>query len=320
MAARKIKIPDPKPRTALTKSLRPNPHNPRYLFDDEPMEILRESIGRVGILVPITVYKPKNSAGLVILDGQRRWLCAQDLEFPRVPINQVPEPSTAQNIVMMFQIHKLREDWELMPTALKLEVLMTELQERRDKQIAELTGLDVAVVSRCKKLLWYPKKFQNMMLLADPRSRMKADFFIELHPVVTDVSVRNAAWFDRNRFIERFLSKYKNKKSGLKSVTDFRKVKQYLTTARAAGQEKLVLGKLKKLLDDDERDISSLEIDVAIIRKAAKKFARDLIKIQASLSEINADDYLGEENLWNELENLFNLIKKKLAEADRRLK
>jgi hypothetical protein len=207
-----------------------------------------------------------------------------------------------------------------MPTALKLEVLMAELQEHRDKQIAELTGLDIAVVSRCKKLLWYPKKYQNMMLLSDPDSRMKADFFIELHPVVNDVSVRKANWFDKNHFIDRFLHKYQNRLSGIKSVTDFRKIKQYLTAARAANQEKLVLEKLKKLLDDDQRDISSLEIDVAQIRKAAKKFTRDLQKLQTSLKAIDANDYLGEEEFWEELENLFDLIKKKLAEADRRIK
>jgi ParB/RepB/Spo0J family partition protein len=310
----------PKPKTVATKSLRPNPHNPRYLFDPVPMEILRESIERVGILVPITVYKPKASPKLVILDGQRRWMCAQEIGLEHVPINQVPEPTTAQNIVMMFQIHKLREDWELMPTALKLAVLMEELQEQRDKQIAELTGLDVAVVSRCKKLLWYPKKYQNMMLLGDPNSRMKADFFIELYPVLNDSSVKKAAWFNRDRFIDRFLHKYLEGLSGFKAVTDFRKVKQYLTAARAANQEKLVLDKLRKLLEDDDSDISSLEIDVAEIRKTAKKFTRDLIRIQASLKTIGAAEYIGEEELWKEIENLYALIRKKLAEADRRVK
>jgi len=61
----------------------------------------------------------------------------------------------------MFQIHKLRQDWELMPTALKLDVLMKELDETRDKPLAELTRLDVAVVVRCKKLLWYPKNINR---------------------------------------------------------------------------------------------------------------------------------------------------------------
>ncbi len=35
----------------------------------------------------------------------------------------------------MFQIHKLREDWELMPTALKVEVLMSAMKEKRDDKL-----------------------------------------------------------------------------------------------------------------------------------------------------------------------------------------
>ena len=59
-----------------------------------------------------------------------------------VPINEVREPSTVENITTMFQIHKLRKDWELMPTALKLGVLMGELKEKSDRRLAELTHLE----------------------------------------------------------------------------------------------------------------------------------------------------------------------------------
>src|SRR5436190_20131769 len=104
-------------------------------------------------------------------------MCAQDVDLKTIPVNQVAEPTLVQNIVTMFQIHKLREDWELMPTALKLEILMDELRERRDKQLADLTGLDQAVVVRCKKLLSFSRKYQDMMLVPDPSERIKADFF-----------------------------------------------------------------------------------------------------------------------------------------------
>src|SRR5437879_5435130 len=151
-------------KTLPTESLVPNPHNPRMLFDRRPMKVLEESIRKVGILVPLTVYRSESLKQYVILDGQRRWMCAQALGLPEVPVNQVAEPTLVQNIVTMFQIHKLREDWELMPTALKLEILMQELQERNDGKLADLTGLDEAMVSRCKKLLSYTKRFQDLML------------------------------------------------------------------------------------------------------------------------------------------------------------
>ena len=122
-------------KTLPTDELTPNPHNPRVLFDVAPLDTLKESIGKVGILVPLTIYFDSNRKKHIILDGQRRWICAQQLGLAKVPVNQVSEPTLVQNIVTMFQIHKLREDWELMPSALKLELLMNELEERNDKKI-----------------------------------------------------------------------------------------------------------------------------------------------------------------------------------------
>ena len=183
----KALVPEPVGvKTLQTDQLQPNPYNPRTLFDNVPMRTLEESIARVGILVPLTVYQRKSDGQFIILDGQRRWICAQKLQMRTVPVNQVAEPSLVQNIVTMFQIHKLREDWELMPTALKLDLLMKELKEQSERKLAELTGLDVAVVTRCKKLLSYPKDFQDLMLDPDPENRVKADFFIELYPFLHD--------------------------------------------------------------------------------------------------------------------------------------
>jgi len=40
-------------------------------------------------------------------------MCAQEVGLTKIPVNEVAEPSLVQNIVTMFQIHKLRKDWEL---------------------------------------------------------------------------------------------------------------------------------------------------------------------------------------------------------------
>jgi ParB family transcriptional regulator, chromosome partitioning protein len=162
----------------------PNPHNPRRLFDEEPMAILRESVRKPGILVPVTLYEaPKDQAPAgpqyILLDGERRWRCAQELKIPTIPAIVVERPTETQNILTMFHIHYVREGWQRMPTALKLKVLIDDLKETNKRKLSELTKLSVAQVRRCKILLSYPKRFQNMML-APPTERMKADFFIEL--------------------------------------------------------------------------------------------------------------------------------------------
>jgi len=184
-----------------------------------------------------------------------------------------------------------------MPTALKLGVLMDEMEETRDRQLAELTGLDVAVVTRCKKLLSFPKKYQEMMLFPDPDDRIKADFFIELYPIINDRSVKGADWYKKNYLIDRFLHKYQNRLSGFKAITDFRKIKQYLTIARLADQEAAVLKKFKKLLDDDNVDFSTLEVDAARIHREATSLVKRVTDLRAMLDDLDVDSFIAEEDL-----------------------
>jgi ParB/RepB/Spo0J family partition protein len=111
----------------------PNPHNPRMFFPEKSLSILKESI-RVGILVPLTVYRSKTDDKLHLLDGQRRWMCAKDLDLKKVPVNIVPEPTTVQNIVTMFNIHALREAWEwFLEKGTRISNLSYKLEARKNR-------------------------------------------------------------------------------------------------------------------------------------------------------------------------------------------
>lgn len=303
-------------KTIETQQLRPNPHNPRVLFDREPLDILRESIERVGILVPLTVYFDSKRRHHVILDGQRRWMCAKQIGLKEVPVNEVAEPTLIQNIVTMFQIHKLRADWELMPTALKLELLMEEMKERNDKKLAELTGLDQSVVQRCKKLLDYPKKYQDMMLDPDPGKRVKADFFIELYAVRNDRFVNSFDWYTKDRFTKAMLSRYKSKK--LRAVTGFRLVKEHITNARKAKKEKQISRRLREFTENADRPIEHLQIGSATAAAEADAIRRSAERLATDLDSLDVETCYGEDALWDALASLLTTIKKKLTELGRR--
>jgi len=307
-------------KTIPTDQLLPNPHNPRMLFDKVPHEALKSSIEKVGILVPLTVYRSQDQRKWIILDGQRRWMCAKELSLTTVPVNQITEPSLVQNIVTMFQIHKLREDWQLMPTALKLEVLMEEMQERNDRKLALLTGLDQAVVTRCKKLLSFPKKYQDKMLDPDPEKRVKADFFIELYPVRNDRFVKKQIWYSRDGFTEKMLKKYQEGKGAIKAVTDFRTIKQYITNAVKANQEKVLARKLKEFVNETTKPVDHLKIEQADVSANARKMANSIEKITEDIKNLDVNEFYGEEQLWNCLERLQKIIRSKLQEAGRRIK
>jgi ParB family transcriptional regulator, chromosome partitioning protein len=305
-------------KTLKLDELRANPHNPRVLFDKAPMETLKASIDKVGILVPLTVYFDSKRKHYVILDGQRRWICAQELNLSKIPVNQVSEPTLVQNIVTMFQIHKLREDWELMPSALKLQLLMEELDERNDRQLASLTGLDLAVVQRCKKLLTYPKKYQDLMLDPDPSKRVKADFFIELYVVRTDRLVNTFEWFKKDQFTKDMLNRYQTGK--LRSVTDFRKIKQHINNARLAGEERQISRRLKEFSADADLPIEHLEISSASVTAEASAIRKQTDKLFSDIEKLDVDSFLGENELWESLERLSKAIRRKLIAAGRRLR
>lgn len=300
-------------KTLATSALYPNPHNPRMLFDRQPLNILKESIQKAGILVPLTVYFDARRKRYIILDGQRRWMCAQELGLDEVPVNQVAEPTLVQNIVTMFQIHKFREDWELMPTALKVEVLMKEMKERNDRKLAALTGLDQAVVVRCKKLLDYPKKYQDMMLEPDPADRVKADFFIELYVVRNDRFVGSFKWFHKDEFTQAMLDRYLNKR--LKAVTDFRLMKQHINNARKAKQAKLISKRLQEFVDDEELGLEHLELGPATALASAKAVERRVVGLLEDLKGLDIQACYGEDSLWETLEELLKVIRSRLNEV-----
>jgi ParB family chromosome partitioning protein len=305
-------------KKVATGTLHPNPHNPRMLFDQEPMDVLERSIDRTGILVPLSVYWEKARKRYVILDGQRRWMCAQKLGLKTVPISEVSEPSLVQNIVTMFQIHKFREDWQLMPTALKIELLIQETGEKDEDILAEMTGLAPAVIVRCKKLIYFDKEFQSMMLDGNPDLRVKADFFIELHSVIRDKDVRKFDWFKEKVFINQMLRKYQEEPRTIISVTSFRLIKQHLTNARKANAIDKLSGRLRKFAEDPAIDLSYLDISEINVHSDAQAMVKKVSDLTDLIRKMDEDRFYGEEDLWLALDELSKLVEDKLRKADKR--
>lgn len=313
LAARTIGV-----KLVAIDELEPNPHNPRRLFDKLPLETLKASIAKVGILVPLTVYRDSKRDRYVILDGQRRWMCASAIRLKKVPVNEVEEPTLVQNIVTMFQIHKLRADWELMPTALKLELLMEETKDANNKRVAALTGLDEAVVVRCKKLLSYEKKYQDMMLNSNPEQRTKADFFIELYAVRHDRNVIRFDWFKPIRFTDQMIEKMEAK--GLRSVTDFRIVKQHINNAVKAKRVQTISNRLKDFAENPKATVDGLEVKAAESHATARNLTKEVRKLLVQLGDIDVEQMYGEKEMWDSMEELMGRLRTLLLKADRRLR
>lgn len=146
--------------------IRANPDNPRLVFREDEMQQLMDSIKEVGIRVPVSLYE--DGSKFVLLDGERRWRCAKRLNLEVIPAIVQPKPSRLENILMMFNIHNVRVDWDPMPMALKLQ-LVKELLEREGKDagakaLSAVTGVRLSSVRRALELLDLPQKYQTMLV------------------------------------------------------------------------------------------------------------------------------------------------------------
>ena len=258
--------------------LRPNPGNPRVLFDEQPLLDLKENIRTHGVLVPITVYPvPAQPDKYAILDGERRYRCCRELQDEghevRIPANVVEPPSTVAGMLWMFNIHNYRQPWELMPTALSLGFLMKELGEVDDHKLASLTGLDDKQVQRCLTLLRYAPKYQNLSLDPDQKTRIPSNFWIELDPVLALCEkqlpdlVTNLG---RDGIVDRLVEKYRRKK--IASVIHFRRILEAYEVAENSRNR--VLARLSAFIEEP-----SLEI-----RASFDEFIAESRRVQSALA------------------------------------
>jgi len=266
-----------------TNEISPNPHNPRMFFPRDTLAVLCESISKVGILVPLLVYKDKRGK-IVILDGERRWRCAKKLELPDVPVNIIAEPDTVTNLLTMFNIHNIREPWQVMPAALKLEVIMRYLKTKNERKLAELTGLKVGNVRRLKRLLTYPKKYQDMMLKDSGEGEVTADFFSELYPIFSLLKrylPETHRKLTQDVIINKLLDKYR--KGIIKAAREFR-----------------ILGRIIRAIDKG-----------AIKNKVQKIVERVILESEMSIAqafEMTVRDTYETESLKRYCENLLKLL------------
>ena len=227
-------VPAGQLRFLSPEEIKPSSNNPRLLFDPLQLLELKKNIAEHGVLVPLTVYQAKGQSKFSILDGERRHRCVvelrkeghkgKDREPLKFPANVVDPPSKIAGLLYMFSIHNFRQGWELMPTALSLRIVMDELGEKDNKVLVKLTGLSEPQIERCKKLLTFPQRFQEMSLDPDPTTRIPSNFWIEASPVL-DVAVEEVPMINelgRDKATDKLVGKYRDRK--IKSVIHFRRI------------------------------------------------------------------------------------------------
>ena len=218
-----------------------NPENPRLIFRQDEMDNLMFSINRHGIQVPLSVYEDGNIFRLI--DGERRWRCAKKLNLRTVPVLVQDKPTELENLLLMYNIHALREQWDYFTIASKLTRVI-ELYEKEhgdepnEVQLSEETGLTRGQIRRCHLLLGLPERFKEMLLqeleLPKLQQKLSEDLFIEMEKSLKTVTTRLPEYTDhiddiRDTLVEKF------RNGSIPAVTDFRQLSKIATAIENIG-------------------------------------------------------------------------------------
>lgn len=312
-------------RRISPREIEKNPENPRLIFEPEDLETLKESINESGILVPLLVYLRNKDGKYVILDGQRRWMCALELGLETVPANVIAEPSQITNILTMFNIHNVRTAWEPLPTALKLEVLIRLLRIKNPrtganlKRLAQLTGMSSTNVEHSLRLLSYPKRYQDMMLTSDKEERIKADFFVEVYPVLNLIErtlPEISKEYSRDKIVDNLLEKYKA--GVISSAREFRLMADMIRAIKRGFERKSVISQIKSLISVPQKSVRQAYDESSKVFYDLESLESSASDLRHYLMTIDPEDFLHNEQLIRTLESIKQILDNLLPRIRRR--
>ncbi|MDE0654518.1 MAG: ParB/RepB/Spo0J family partition protein [bacterium] len=147
-------------REVAVSSIVPNTHQPRAKFDEEPLDALADSIGRVGVLQPVLVRQIEPDR-FELIAGERRWRAAKRAGLQTIPalVRSVADQESLEE-ALVENLH--RED--LNP----LEEAAAFLQLQQDfgltqQAVASRVGRSRAAVTNATRLLQLPADVQELI-------------------------------------------------------------------------------------------------------------------------------------------------------------
>ncbi|GGG32143.1 ParB/RepB/Spo0J family partition protein [Chelatococcus composti] len=149
-------------RTVPIEFLRPNPRNPRKVFDDEALEELASSIRERGLIQPIIVRAVPNLLDVYeIIAGERRWRGAQRAGLHEVPVVVIEaDDRLALEIAIIENVQ--RTDLNPIEEAIGYEQLMAEFHYSQN-DLAQVIGKSRSHVANTLRLLRLPDSIKRQV-------------------------------------------------------------------------------------------------------------------------------------------------------------
>jgi hypothetical protein len=214
----------------------------------------------------------------------------------------------------MFNIHALREQWDLLTIALKLPRVMSLLEKdlkRRptERELSDYTGLARGVIRRCRLLIELPDTYKDDILdeLKKPKSEQKLteDLFIEMERALTTVQRALPEVIDDKDRVRRVLIK-KYKSGVIDNRVHFRNVAKIARAERVSVDRTLAVSALTRLFQTNDYSIDAAYKD-SVSEAYSERDLRTVVRgILDQLSALSPKDV--DQELRKSLEKLYKRL------------
>lgn len=146
--------------TIPLKDIRPNPYQPRTVFDEEKLRELSESIREHGVFTPILVKK--SIKGYDLIAGERRVRASKMAELTEIPAIIVDfSDEQMMEIAMLENIQ--REDLSVIEEAVGYQNMISKLGYTQE-ELAKRVGKSREYITNTLRLLKLPSSVQKMVI------------------------------------------------------------------------------------------------------------------------------------------------------------
>lgn len=186
-------------RVVPIDEIKPNPEQPREVFDKALLDDLTASIKAHGVLSPLVVRK--EDGRYVVIAGERRLRAAAMAGLTSVPVlvRQADERSTQLELALVENLQ--RSDLDPIESARGFQRLVDEYGYTQD-QVAAAVGKDRSTVANAVRLL----KLPEFVLGALRDGRISAGHARAMLPLATGSAEDDAAHADLRRVLARVLA------------------------------------------------------------------------------------------------------------------
>lgn len=141
------------------KNLRPNPYQPRTVFDPDKLQELVESVKHSGVIQPLIVRKKGRQYEIVA--GERRWRAAKEAGLSKVPV-VIRDYDDATMMEVALVENMQRSDLDPLEEAKGIQNMMDALGLTQEEAARKL-GKSRVAVTNALRLLKLPSQVQKLV-------------------------------------------------------------------------------------------------------------------------------------------------------------